>query len=737
MMPFRPQRVALLLFSCVLAQSGSAAEPKPRTVEELAQELKPSIVVITVKGRDSGKFDLGTGFVIDANGGIATNMHVIGDGRLIAVDTADGKKYDVVSILATDRARDLAVIKIDAKNLKALPLGDSDKLKEGQAVVALGNPQGLKHSVVAGVVSGRRDIDGASMLQLAIPIEPGNSGGPVVDMEGRVQGIVTLKSQITDNLGFAVPVNSLKTLIAKPNPISMKAWATIGALDPDEWKPILGANWRQRAGRIKVEGLGTGFGGRSLCLYQPKPPELPYEIAVTVKLDDEKGAAGLAFHCDGERHYGFYPTGGKLRLTRFDGPDVFSWNILREIESPHYRLGDWNTLKVRVSKDGIQSFVNDQLAIESDDATWTSGQAGVAKFRDTAAEFKQFRVANKIEAKVVNAAESAKWLKPFENLPAKAPVPREMIEQLMKHKGSGEALREKARELEQQAARLREAAQQVHQSRVYDELAKELAKPEEKIDLVFAALLLAKLDNEELDVEAYRTEFERLGKKLAAALPKKADDAAKLAALNTFFFEQRGFHGSRSDYYNRSNSYLNEVIDDREGLPITLSILYMELGKRIGLNLAGIGMPGHFVVRHISAKGVGDGPFIDVFERGAAFSLEKAQERIEARGFDFHKEQIEPIAKKAIIVRMLYNFLRVVREENDMEAGLRYLDGIVMFDADALEERFTRSVLLYGKGRKKEALADLQILVDRYPEGKERKRLVEYKEMIEREIGKE
>ena len=709
-------------------------EPAAKSVEELATELKPCIVVVTAKGRESKKDSLGTGFIVHADGLIATNMHVIGDGRALVVEMADGKKFDVISIVATDRARDLALIKIDAKNLPTLPLGDSDKLKDGQAVVALGNPQGLKHSVVAGIVSGRRDIDGQSMIQLAIPLEPGNSGGPLVDMQGQVQGIITLKSLVTENLGYAGPVNTLKPLIAKPNPISMAAWVTIGALDPDEWKPILGATWRQRAGRIKVEGMGSGFGGRSLCILQTKPPALPYAIAVTVKLNDEKGAAGLAFHYDGERHYGFYPTGGKLRLTRFEGPDVFSWKILEDVASPHYRPGDWNTLRVQVSKDGVKCFVNDQLAIEAKDSTWTEGQPGLAKFRDTAAEFKNFQVATKIEPRTVSAVETAKLLKPFDGLSLTKLVPSEAIPLLAKEKGSGDILRIKAKELDQQAARLRELATHVHQWRVYDDLKRELAKPEAEIDVIHATLLLAKLDNEEIDVDAYRREFERMGKKLAASLPKKADDQAKIAALNKYFFDERGFHGSRADYYNRSNSYLNEVIDDREGLPITLSILYMEFANHAGLKIAGVGLPGHFVVRHLPEKG--EGTFIDVFERGQPFTLEDAKKRVEARGFTFSDEQIKPMTKQTIVVRMLHNLLRVAREEADTEGGLRYLDGIVMFEPESIEDRFMRAVLRYGKGMKKEALDDVNYLLAHYPEnGSERKRLQDFKRMIEKEIG--
>src|SRR5439155_20180561 len=116
------------------------------------------------------------------------------------------------------------------------------------------------------------------------------------------------------------------------------------------------------------------------------------------------------------------------------------------------------------------------------------------------------------------------------------------------------------------------------------------------------------------DVEAYRREVDRMARKLTAALPAKADDKAKLAVLNKFLFEERGYHGSRSDYYHRSNSYLNEVIDDREGLPITLSVLYIELARRVGLKVEGVGLPGHFVVRVLPSKG--EPQFIDVFEGG-------------------------------------------------------------------------------------------------------------------------
>jgi regulator of sirC expression with transglutaminase-like and TPR domain len=290
--------------------------------------------------------------------------------------------------------------------------------------------------------------------------------------------------------------------------------------------------------------------------------------------------------------------------------------------------------------------------------------------------------------------------------------------------------------LEKQAARLRQLAKRVHEQRVYSELQAILAKPDEQTDLIHAALLLAKLDNEEVDVNAYRAEFDRMGKKLAAMTPAKADDKAKLETLNKFFFEQRGFHGSRSDYYTRSNSYLNEVIDDREGLPITLSVLYLELGKKIGLKIGGIPFPGHFVVRLLPAKG--DGLFVDVFENGATFDLDEAKQRIDARGLLFRDDHVAPATKKAIIVRMLYNLLNVAQKDSDTDAGLRYLNGILLLDPEANEERFTRSALRYNKGLKKDALDDINFILEHTPEGSGgKKKLNDLKRMIEKEVGEE
>ncbi len=705
--------VAALGLALLSAGQVRAAE-SPLSVEEVAQKVRPSIVVITVAGREGRRESLGTGFFVSADGLIATNYHVIGEGRPISVETADGKQYEATEVHASDRQADLAIVRIAARGMPPVALASSQAVADGQAVVAIGNPRGLRHSVVAGVVSSRREIDGRPMLQVAIPIEPGNSGGPLLDMHGRALGILTIKSLVTPNLGFAIAVDALKPLLKKPNPVPMSAWLTIGALDADEWQPLMGARWRQRAGRIQASGLGEGFGGRSLCLSRSQPPAPPYEVSVAVRLEDEAGAAGLVFESDGgDVHYGFYPSSGQLRLTRFDGPDVFSWHVLQQQASTHYHGGEWNTLKVCVEADRLRCFVNDYLVIESAAPQLRRGKVGLAKFRDTVAEFKHFQLAKAIPSSNIPASLS----RAMEAVPPEGPIqPQEVAKLAGEGSTSVAALQERARQFDRQATRLRQLAAAVHQHRVLDELTRATGGPDEKIDLVHAALLVARLDNEDVDVDAYRAEMERMAQKVRGRLKPDATELQKLAALNEFLFRERGFHGSRGDYYNRSNSYLSEVIDDREGLPITLSVLYMELARRLGLRVEGVGLPGHFIVRQIPVQGKPQ--LIDVYEGGRVLSGEEASRRAQdITGRRPTEEQMRALPRRAIVERILRNLVNAARRERDASGMLRYLHAIVAIDPDAAAERGLRAGLLYQRGDREAALRDVDWLLEHQPEG--------------------
>jgi serine protease Do len=720
-------------------RKGTGPEPAAPTsgtidVQALAERARKSIVAVSFADRDKERGGLGTGFVISPDGLIATNLHVIGEGRPISVEFPEtGKQYPVQAVQASERALDLAIIKIDAKDLPALEIGDSAALKQGQAVVALGNPHGLKQSVVQGVVSGRRTIDGKPMIQLAIPIEPGNSGGPLLDAQGKVHGILTMKSAVTQNLGFAVEINALKPLLAKPNPVPISRWLTIGALDPKEWKPYLGARWRQRAGRILAEGDGTGFGKRTYCLWQGDVPAAPYEVTVTVRLSDETGAAGLIFEAEADapdpqdrRQYGFYPTNGQLRLARFEGRDVSTWQVLQTVPSEHYRPGEWNTLKVRIEAEQLLCYVNDQLAIKDSDRALRGGRVGLAKFRDTKAEFRGFRVGKTVPPSQPLAKVRERIERLADDIPPRGPLD-DLAGKFVPDGPDGiRVLRDRADTLQRQAEQLRQLARDVHHEQALAELAKAAASPDEKLDLLHGGLLIARLDNDEIDVAAYQRQFDRLARELAARLRKGATDEQKLAELNKFFFTDNGFHGSRTNYYHRSNSYLNEVLDDREGLPITLSVVYAELGRRIGLNIVGVGLPGHFVVKHVRDE---DEQLIDVFDGGTKLSRADAEKLAATKLTDEH---FRATPRRAILVRMISNLFSLAQAEENDAASLRYLDAVLAVAPDEGNYRAMRAVLRMRSKRLKAALADCDWLLKRRPEGVDLERVQQLREFIEK-----
>ena len=164
---------------------------------------------------------VGSGFIIDPKGYILTNYHVVEGAKKIDVTLSEGKKYPG-RVVGYDKRSDLAVIKIDAENLPALPLGDSDKLEPGQFAIAIGNPYGLNRTVTLGIVSAlNRTIvepNGVrleNLIQTDAAINPGNSGGPLINIKGEVIGINTAIKSDAQGIGFAIPINKAKQIADK------------------------------------------------------------------------------------------------------------------------------------------------------------------------------------------------------------------------------------------------------------------------------------------------------------------------------------------------------------------------------------------------------------------------------------------------------------------------------------------------------------------------------------------
>lgn len=706
------------------------------SVTKLTKLGRPSIVVIGFHGRDGKPQGMGTGFVISKDGLVATNLHVIGEARSIFVQTAEGKSLKVKEVYASDRTLDLAVLRVEGLKAPPLELGDSTKVEQGESVIALGNPQGLKHSVVSGVVSSRREMAGRGMLQLAIPIEPGNSGGPVLDENGKVLGIVTMKSLVTENLGFAVEVAELKRLLLHPNTVPMERWLTIGSIDKRHWKPRFGGSWLQRSGKVIANGSGEGFGGRMICQSLQAIPEVPYEVSVQVKLDSESGAAGLIFGDEGEhRHFGFYPSAGKMRLVRFDGPDVLSWQILEDEPSRAYRADEWNLISVRVEAEGVKCFVNGELQYDSKISIPAMGHVGLVKFREPGAEFRRFAVKKASEG-IANEAENFSKLRELvDSLPSLAKVEKESRSKLLEQPASAERMLElRVKELKQRVAELEKITLDVKCEDVLQRLEKLCGSKVQNVDLLRSGLVLAQLDESDVDVEAYVSAVDRMAEEIKAKFPEGADDKAKLTQLHQYLFEENGFHGSRVDYYHRANSYLNRVIDDREGIPITLSVLYMELAKRVGLMVEGVGLPGHFVVR-VKHPGEAEGVIVDAFDRGKELTKAEAEALVkEQTGSNPTDEMWQAVTERAILQRMLQNLMGVAQQQGDREALRRYLSAMLVMDPTLVRQRGMKATLDFETGRIQESLKGLDWFLENSPEGIDLNEIRELRARFERAL---
>ncbi len=155
-------------------------------------------------------------------------MHVIVGGPVVRVTMRDERQLDVVEVLAASPEYDLALVRVEAHGLPALSLGDSDAMRPGDPVVAIGNPLGLEDTVSNGLVSARRKVDGgAEVLQISAPIAPGSSGGPIFNDRGEVIGIATAIAQGGQNLAFGVPARYLAPMIRQPAPMPLAEFAAL------------------------------------------------------------------------------------------------------------------------------------------------------------------------------------------------------------------------------------------------------------------------------------------------------------------------------------------------------------------------------------------------------------------------------------------------------------------------------------------------------------------------------
>ncbi len=186
---------------------------KHLSIADITSRSTEAIAAIKTKDKRGTVIGMGSGFVISPDGIIATNFHVLESAYNAEVKIGE-KVFKEVEFIKGAPEVDLALIKIDARDMQVLPIGNSDKLVNGQSIIVLGNPWGLERTVTNGLVSAVRSQDKIKLIQMSAPVSPGSSGGPVLNESGEVIGITTIASFLfAQNLNFAIPINYLEKLI--------------------------------------------------------------------------------------------------------------------------------------------------------------------------------------------------------------------------------------------------------------------------------------------------------------------------------------------------------------------------------------------------------------------------------------------------------------------------------------------------------------------------------------------
>ncbi len=228
-------------------------------------------------------------------------------------------------------------------------------------------------------------------------------------------------------------------------------------------------------------------------------------------------------------------------------------------------------------------------------------------------------------------------------------------------------------------------------------------------DLGRAALLIAAEEAPQTNVERYMTLLDEWGETARVRVGNRSFDAA-VDAFDQFMFEELNFAGNQTDYYDARNSFLNEVLERRTGIPLTLSIVYMLVGRRAGFHVEGIGLPGHFIVRLMNANDLGEAIFVDPFH-GRALTRAGCQDLLDTvygGQVALAEEHLRAATNIEILVRLLTNLKGIYVNAKLFKRALRVIERILLLTPDAVNEHRDRAALLAQSGRAPEAIIELR-----------------------------
>jgi len=257
-----------------------------------------------------------------------------------------------------------------------------------------------------------------------------------------------------------------------------------------------------------------------------------------------------------------------------------------------------------------------------------------------------------------------------------------------------------------------------------------------EVNLAEGALLIACLEYPDLDVGRYLERLDRMAEVVAGRAPAGEGAAGAAAALNQYLFEDQGFRGNDSHYYDPRNSFLNDVLDRRTGIPITLSTVYMEVARRLGLAVAGVGLPGHFIVR------LGEGEearLMDPFNGGAPLTESDCQERLNrlyGGKLKLDERMLAPVDRKHVLARLLRNLKVIYMKASEHQRALDAVDLLLRLNPYSGEDLRDRGLLYSAIGCYEWSAADLETYLSLVPSAPEadglRLRITEMRHRAER-----
>ena len=248
---------------------------------------------------------------------------------------------------------------------------------------------------------------------------------------------------------------------------------------------------------------------------------------------------------------------------------------------------------------------------------------------------------------------------------------------------------------------------------------REINQPDEQIDLAKASLCYAKAEYPELDIEKYLGALDVIAIEVESQLSGKAYPLKVIKAINFELFDGLGFQGNEQDYYNPKNSFLNQVIERRVGIPITLSVIYLAVAKRLNFPMVGIGMPGHFLIRPDFEDA---GIFVDVFNNGEILFEQDCQKKLSIiyqQPVELDPDWLLPVSNRQILARMLNNLKLIYLHQRKINKAIAIMSGIVKLFPDNAVQIRDRGLLYYQTNRWQEAAVDLEYFLKIAPDSED------------------